>query len=193
MLQPSIRKNDSKAKWLIGIFSLIVFIAITFLGRIKLDIGVGFDPHIFAKTNAVINSLVAALLLAALIAVKQGKLLLHKKIMFTAMILSVIFLLSYIAHHLFTGEARFGDINRDGLVDEAEKLAAGGRRIFYFVLLSTHIVLAGGILPFVLFTAYRALTGEWEKHRKLAKYTWPLWLYVAITGPLVYLMISPYY
>lgn len=137
--------------------------------------------------------MVAVLLVAALIAVKNRKYLLHKNIMMTAMLLSFLFLVSYIAHHLLAGDARFGDINHDGLVSENEKSAAGSLRIIYLVLLSTHILLASVILPFILFTAYRALTSDWPAHKKLAKYTWPLWLYVAVTGPIVYLLIRPYY
>jgi putative membrane protein len=99
----------------------------------------------------------------------------------------------YIAHHLLAGEAKFGDINKDGLLSEAEKLKAGSTRYIYYLILSTHILLAGLIMPFILFTTYRALIADWPAHKKLARYTWPLWLYVAITGPIVYLFISPYY
>jgi putative membrane protein len=193
MLQPSIAKNDKEAKWLIGIFSVVVFTAVVILGRVKLDLGLNFDVHIFAKANAFINATIAVLLVAALIVVKQKQYLLHKRLMFTALILSVIFLLSYIAHHLLAGEARFGDTDHDGIVSDMEKAAVGSVRIVYFIILSTHIFLAAIILPFILFTAYRALTGEYPQHKKLAKITWPLWLYVAITGPVVYWMISPYY
>ena len=113
--------------------------------------------------------------------------------MLTAMGLSVLFLLSYVLHHLLAGEARFGDSNGDGLVSEAEKIAAGSIRYFYYVLLGTHILLAGIVLPFILFTAYRALINENAAHRKLAKITWPMWFFVAVSGPVVYLMISSYY
>ena len=95
------------------------------------------------------------------------------------MYLSILFFISYIAHHLFAGETKFGG---EGTI----------RYVYYFILI-THIILAAVILPFILFTAYRGLTGEYDKHTKLSRYTWPLWLYVAITGPVVYLMISPYY
>ena len=125
--------------------------------------------------------------------VRQGKYVLHKKIMLSALVLSVIFLVSYISHHLLAGETRFGDINHDGIVSDAEKLEAGSKRTLYYIILGTHIPLAGLILPFILYTAYRALTGEWAKHTKLARYTWPVWLYVSVTGVLVYLLISPYY
>jgi putative membrane protein len=193
MLQASIVKNDKKAFWLIGVFSVIVFSAVVLLGQIKLDIHPGFNVHIFATINAFINSAIAVLLVAALVVVKQGNYQLHKKLMMTALVLSIIFLVSYIAHHLLAGEARFGDINHDGLVSEEEKAQVGGMRMVYFIILATHILLAALILPFILFTAYRALTAEFPKHKKLAKITWPLWFYVAVTGPVVYWMISPYY
>lgn len=193
MLEAVISKNDKKAYWLIGIFSVVVFAAIVALGNFKAAIEVGFDVHIFARINAVLNTCVAVLLVAALIAVKNGKYLLHRNLMLTAMFLSVLFLVSYIAHHLLAGEAKFGDINHDGLVSLQEKLQVGKLRVVYLLLLATHIVLAAIILPFILFTAYRALTSEWPAHRKLAKYTWPLWLYVAVTGPVIYYLISPYY
>jgi putative membrane protein len=193
MLKASIEKNDKMAGWLIGIFSVVVFTVVIILGRVKLDINLGFDVHLFAMANAFINATIAVLLVAALVAVKQQNYLLHKQLMMTALVLSVVFLLSYIAHHLFAGEAKFGDANHDGLVSEEEKLAVGGMRVFYFVILITHIFLAAIILPFILFTAYRALTAEFPRHKKLAKITWPLWFYVAVTGPIVYWMISPYY
>jgi len=154
---------------------------------------VPFNVHIFAAANAVINSIIAVLLVAALIVVKKGNYKLHKQLMIAALILSVVFLVSYIAHHLLAGEARFGDSNHDGLVSDAEKAIVSSTRGIYLFILLTHIFLASVILPFILYTAYKGLTGEFAQHKKIAKYTWPLWLYVAISGPVVYLMISPYY
>lgn len=179
MLPATWKKNDLRAKWLIGIFSVVVFAVVVFLGKFKLEVDLGFDVHVFAAINAIINSLVAVLLVAALVAIKNKKYLLHKKLMMAALVLSILFLVSYIAHHLFGGETKFGGV--------------GNIRIFYFVLLITHIFLAAVILPFILFTTYRALIGEYTNHKKIAKITWPLWFYVAVTGPIVYLMISPYY
>jgi putative membrane protein len=109
------------------------------------------------------------------------------------MILSLLFLVTYIAHHLLAGETRYGDTNFDGVVSVEEAVVAGNARAFYLILLSTHIVLAATSLPFILFTAYRAMTGEFENHKRKAKRMWPIWFYVAVTGPLVYLMIKPYY
>lgn len=179
LLAPVFQKNDKKAKWLIGIFSFVIFAAITTLGKVKPNITLGFDPHIFAKINAVVNTLVTLLLAAALIAVKLRKLVLHKRLMLTAMGLSIVFLVSYICHHLFAGDTKYG--------------GTGAIRYFYFFILITHIFLAAIILPFILFTAYRALISEWPQHKKMARITWPIWFYVSMTGVLVYLYISPYY
>lgn len=193
MLAPTIEKNDSKARILIFTVSAIVFTAVLILSRVQWKLDLPFDVHIFALLNAIINSLVALLLIAALISVKKGNYLLHRNIMITALILSVLFLLSYIAHHLLAGDTKFGDVNHDGIISAEEKTAGGSRRTLYYILLITHIPLAGLILPLILFTAYRGLTGEYTRHKKLARITWPLWFYVAITGVLVYYFIHPYY
>jgi putative membrane protein len=190
---PVLKKDDRNARILIWTVSILVFIGIAFLSGAKLNLKINFDPHIFATLNAIINSCVAVLLIAALIAVKSKKYLLHKKIMIAAIILSVLFLISYVCHHLLSGETKFGDLNHDGILSLDEKTLAGSLRYVYYFILITHIPLAGIILPFILFTAYRALSGDYEKHKKLARITWPIWLYVAISGVVVYLLISPYY
>lgn len=179
MLNPVVQKNDGLAKMLIYTVSAVVFIAVVILSRVKLDLDLGFNVHVFATANAVLNSLVSVLLVAGLIAVKKGKFLLHRNIMFAAMTLSVLFLLSYIAHHLLADSTAFGG---EGMI----------RYVYYFILI-THIFLAAVILPFILFAAYRGLTAEWPMHRRLAKITWPIWFYVSVTGVIVYLLISPYY
>jgi putative membrane protein len=143
--------------------------------------------------NAIINSLVAILLVAGLVSIKSKNYLLHKKIMLSAITLSVLFLVSYICHHLMAGETKYGDIDHDGILSLNEKMAVGSTRIIYYVLLGLHIPLAAIILPFILFTAYRALTGEYDKHKKLVRITWPVWFFVAISGVIVYWMISPFY
>ncbi|HEV7781150.1 MAG TPA: DUF420 domain-containing protein [Chitinophagaceae bacterium] len=193
MLAAAWKKNDKKARILIFVFSAIVFTAVVLLSRVKLEVNLGFDVHLFAKANAIINSGVAVLLIAALVAVKMKNYKLHRNIMLAAMLLSILFLVSYISHHLFAGDTRFGDVNHDGIVTGLEKAAVGNSRIMYYIILGTHIPLAGLILPFILFSAYRGLTGEYEKHKKLVRITWPVWFYVAVTGVVVYWMISPYY
>ena len=193
MLPPALAKNDRKANWLIIVFSVVVFLLVGYLNRIKLEVNAGFDVHIFALFNAIINSIVTVLLVVGLIAVKQRRYLLHKRLMLTALVLSVLFLVSYICHHLLAGDTIFGDTNHDAVLSEEERSVAGGMRTFYYIILATHIPLAGLILPFILFTAYRALIAEYPRHKKLARITWPIWIYVSITGVLVYLLISPYY
>ena len=191
--QPHLIKNDSRSKIFIWSISIIVFVAVAILSKVKLNVDLGFDPHLFAKANAIINFTVTILLLAGLWAVKSQKYLLHKRIMIAAIVLSILFLVSYICHHLFAAETKFGDIDHNGIVSADEKTLGGSLRIIYYFILATHIPLAGIILPFILFTAYRSLTGEYQRHKKLARITWPVWLYVAVTGVVVYLMISPYY
>ncbi len=193
MLTNSMKKNDSRARLLIYTVSVVVFAAVALMSRFKLNIDPGFNVHIFALINAVINSLVTVLLIAGLISVRQKKFKLHKQIMLAAIVLSVLFLVSYIGHHLLAGETRFGDSNHDGLLSDAELAQVGSLRMIYYVILFTHIPLAAIILPFILFTAYRALIGEYDQHKKLVRITWPVWFYVAVTGVVVYWMISPYY
>lgn len=189
----SLSKNDKKARILILSFSAFVFAAVTALESITLQVDLGFDPHIFALASAMINSVVAVLLVAGLVSAKNGAYQAHRNIMLLAILLSVLFLVFYIAHHLFSGSTLYGDLNKDGVVDAGEITTAGSMRTVYRILLSTHIVLAGLSLPFILFSAYRALIDEKARHRKIAKITWPMWFYVAVTGPIVYWMISRFY
>jgi putative membrane protein len=175
----TIKKNDRLANILIFSVSAIIFIAIAALPRLKLNIHAGFDVHVFARINAILNSTVAVLLTGGLYCAKTGRYTSHRYLMLTSIALSVLFLLSYIAHHILSGDTKFG--------------GEGSIRYFYFFILITHIILAAVILPFILFTAYRALSGNYEAHKKLARITWPVWFYVAVTGPLLYVMISPYY
>jgi putative membrane protein len=172
-----LKKNDKTAKLFIFTVSFVVFAVIASLSRIKLDVELGFDKHLFAKLNAIINSTVSVLLIAGLATIRMKKRKVHENIMLTAMVLSIVFLVSYICHHLFTGDTVY----------------RGAYRLIYLSILITHIILAAIILPFILFTAYRALTGDYQKHKKLARVTWPIWLYVSVTGVVVYLLISPYY
>ena len=180
MLQPVLQRNDNAAYGIITTLSIVVFAVVVSLGRFKLlGLDLGFNPHIFASINAVLNSCVAMLLIAGLVRIKQRKLEQHRNIMMTAFLFSSLFLVSYICHHLFTVDTHFG--------------GQGGIKYFYFPLLITHIFLAATILPFILLTMYRSLTGDFMKHKKIARITYPIWLYVSISGVIVYLLISPYY
>ncbi|HQV50784.1 MAG: DUF420 domain-containing protein [Flavobacteriales bacterium] len=167
------------AKRWIWIVSTIVFLAVVILNRVQIPSSGNWDVHVFAKVNAVINSMVSVLLLVGLFSARSGKWNVHRKVMMTALVLSIVFLTSYILHHLFAGETKFG--------------GEGAIRIVYYVILATHIILASASLPFILLTAYRSLSAQWPAHRKLARKVWPVWFYVSVTGVVVYFLISPYY
>ena len=179
-LQPLLKRNDKTAYGLIATLSVVVFAVVVLLGKFKLlNVNLGFDPHIFAKANAFINSTVALLLIYGLILVKQKRYVQHRAVMLTAFGFSSLFLVSYILHHLLTVDTHFG--------------GEGAIRYIYFPLLVTHIFLAATILPFILLTTYRGLTSDFRNHKKIARITYPIWLYVSISGVIVYLMIAPYY
>ncbi|MAP01843.1 MAG: hypothetical protein CMD01_03385 [Flavobacteriales bacterium] len=177
--EPSFSKNDKLANILIWTVSAVVFAVVVLLHELKFDVDLGFDVHIFAQLNAFINGIVAILLMVGLYLVKAKKYLLHKKVMNLAILLSLLFLISYIAHHILADSTSYGG---QGLA----------KTVYYFILI-THILLAGLSLPFILFSAYRASISEFSAHKRLTKYVYPVWLYVAITGVVVFLMISPYY
>ncbi len=174
-----VRIAEAVAKRWIWIFSIIVFLAVVILNRVQVPAPDGLEVHVFARINAVINCAVSVLLLVGLFTAKAGNWKAHRAAMLSALVLSVLFLVSYILHHLFAGETTFG--------------GTGSIKVFYYIILASHILLAGLSLPFILLTAYRALSAEFPAHRKLAKRVWPVWFYVSVTGVVVYVLISPYY
>jgi putative membrane protein len=167
-------------KWII-VLSVAIPIVVAVLFKIKLkDFGFNVEPLTFLpKIYATINGFTAVLLIAAVIAIKNGKRKLHENLMKTAIACSLAFLVMYIAYHMTTDSTKFG--------------GEGTIKIVYFVILITHIILSIAIIPMVLVTYVRALAKRFDKHKKLARLTFPIWLYVAVTGVIVYLMISPYY
>lgn len=180
--------------WIIILsIAIPVVVAVLFsvnLQKLGFDIKpLGFLPPIYAT----INGITAVVLFSAVWAIKNGRQKLHENLMKFAIGLSVTFLAMYVAYHMTSLEAKFGDTNHDLVLDEAEKAAVGGIRYLYYFILITHISLSVIIIPFVLFTYVRALSKSFVRHKKLARITYPMWLYVAVTGVIVYLMISPYY
>ncbi len=143
--------------------------------------------------NAVLNSLTTVLLIAAVVAVKKGNIMVHKSLMTTAFILGSLFLVSYVLYHSSVPSVKFGDIDGNGILSDQELAEVGGTRMFYLGVLLSHIGLSIVVVPFVLFAFYYSLTEKIEKHRKIVKFTFPIWLYVSVTGVLTYLLISPYY
>jgi putative membrane protein len=139
----------------------------------------GYDLSFLPPIYATINGLTAVCLVAAVVAIKNKKRLLHERLIKVCMFLSVSFLVMYVLYHLTSNATPYG--------------GAGIIKYLYFFILITHILLSIVVIPFVLFTYARALSGNFERHRRLAKVTFPIWLYVAVTGVIVYVMISPYY
>ena len=181
-------------KWIV-ILSIVIPLAVAALFGINLR-ELGFDVQpltMLPPIYAAINGLTALLLVIAFISIKKKDLVLHENLMRTAIWCSVVFLVLYVAYHMTSDSTIFGDLNHDGELDAVEKDAVGSTRYFYYFVLISHILLSIAVIPFVLITYVRAITNNIEKHKKIAKITFPLWLYVAVTGVVVYLMISPYY
>ncbi len=180
--------------WII-VLSVAIPIVVALLFTIKLkDFGIDVAPlHFLPPIYATINGITAILLIAAVMAIKNGKIPTHKTLMTTAIACSLAFLGMYVAYHATAEATVFGDMNHDGKLDFIEKTSVGNLRFVYYFILFTHILLSIIIIPMVLTSYSRAWAELFDKHKKIAKITFPLWLYVAVTGVIVYLMISPYY
>ncbi|MEN8856520.1 MAG: DUF420 domain-containing protein [Flavobacteriaceae bacterium] len=173
-------KEKRYKRW-ITILSIIIPVAVAALFGVNLrKLGFDVEPLTFLPPiYATVNGFTAVLLVFAVIAIKKGNKALHEKLNTLAIICSVLFLVMYVAYHMTSDSTSFGG---EGLI----------KYIYYFILI-THIILSVIIIPFVLITLMRAKLGKFQEHKKIAKITFPLWLYVAVTGVIVYLMISPYY
>ncbi len=159
------------------ILSAVVLLLVGLMRRVKIDLGIDFSflPPIHASFNAIC----AVLLIAALYFIKNGQVENHRKSIYGALTFSALFLVSYVLYHFTTPETKFGGV--------------GTIKTVYFILLITHVILAAVILPFILLTFTRAYTNQFDRHKKMARWVFPLWLYVAISGPICYLMLKPYY
>jgi putative membrane protein len=173
--------QEKKYKKIIIALSIIIPLAVAGLFLVNLKkLGFNVEPLMFLPPiYASINGLTAALLIAAVIAIKKGNRKLHEQLNTFAIACSLVFLLLYIAYHMTSDSTKFGG---EGTI----------KYVYYFILL-THILLSIIVIPFVLTTYMRAKLGNFPQHKKIAKITFPLWLYVAVTGVVVYIMIAPYY
>jgi|TARA_B110000902_G_scaffold103489_1_gene122265 putative membrane protein len=173
--------QERKYRKIITALSIVIPIAVAALFLVNLkDLGFNVEPLTFLPPiYASINGLTAILLIAAVIAIKKGNRKLHERLNTFAIICSLAFLLMYILYHMTSDSTKFG--------------GEGAIKFVYYFILITHVILSIIVIPFVLTTYMRAKLGNFPQHKKIAKITFPLWLYVAITGVVVYLMISPYY
>lgn len=187
-------KTDERAQWLARpanealyrklkavswVLSSLVLILVVLMQKIRIPLPEGWSTMALPPFHASVNALVALLLVVSLAAIKLGRVRLHRATMMAAMGFSVVFLLSYVAYHMTNDPTPYGGV--------------GPARTVYFVLLISHIVLAAVSLPFILFTFIAAWTNRFEVHRRLARWVFPMWLYVAATGPICYWMLRPYY
>src|SRR5476651_2591874 len=152
-----------------------------------------FTPYL-PMLNAILNGTCTILLLVSLYFIKRGNITVHKRLNILTFCLSSTFLVSYILfHYLMRKDTLYGDIDGDGVLSASEQAAAGGWRTLYLWILVPHIILAAGVLPLILLSFYRGLQMQVEKHKKLVRWAFPIWLFVTVSGVVVYLMIKPYY
>jgi putative membrane protein len=169
-----------KLKIGVWIVTVLVWVLVGAMRRPeKIPLPEGISLSFLPGVHAILNTCVAILLIVALVMIKKGNVRLHKMAISGAMICSATFLLCYVAYHFTTAETRFG--------------GAGAIKVVYLLLLISHIVLAAVSLPFILMTWVYGYTNQFQKHRTMAKWVFPVWLYVAVTGPVCYLMLRPYY
>jgi putative membrane protein len=188
-------KNDKAVKSVIYVTTVVVCLVVVILNQKWIPHPDTFPKFIYKlpMLNAFLNGTCCVLLIFSLIAIKQKKIEVHKRINLTAFVLSALFLVSYITAHYFIPDTKYGDINHDGIMSADESALVSGVKPFYVILLLSHIFLAVAVLPMILLSFYYGLTDQREKHKKLTRFSYPIWLYVTITGVVVYWFVSPYY
>jgi len=182
---------EKKFRPLVIILSIVIPVVVALLFSMpKVE---GIDLSFLPPIYATINGITAILLVAAIISIKKGNRLRHQRFMLTAVLCSLLFLVGYVAYHLTSDTTLFGDLNHDGSLSKAERARLGIGAYVYYLLLASHIILSIGVIPLVMITYLKGWANNLISHRKWGKVTFPIWLYVAISGVVVYVMISPYY
>ena len=171
----SLEKKLNRWAWVITVVVLLLVSTMHQIPKIPTSLDFTFLPALYSTLNAI----TALILILGLYFIKQKKMEQHQKAMTAALFTSAFFLMGYVVYHLIYEDTKFG--------------GEGTIRYIYFFLLITHIILAAVIFPFILFTFIRAFTNQFDRHKKMARWVYWLWLYVAISGPVLYLMIRPYY
>lgn len=189
------KQNDKTVfKIVLGVSALICVVVVV-LNQKLIPVPDTFPSFIYKlpMLNAFLNGSCSVLLIASLWAIKKRNIELHKKLNLTAFLLSSLFLISYVTAHYFIPDTKFGDVNHNEVLEQAELAAVSGIRPIYLVVLLSHIFLAVIVLPMILLSFYYALKDDRVKHKKITRFSYPIWLYVTITGVVVYALISPYY
>jgi len=181
------------AFFIIIILSVVVPVVVAFIIFSEGKTGFGNWVKVLPHLNAILNSITAIMLAFGLMMIKRKNVQLHRLAMTISFILGALFLTSYILYHSSVPSVIYGDVNGDGILNDSEQNQLGSMRSTYLFLLLSHISLSVVVVPLVLFAFYYALSDKIESHKRIVKYTWPIWFYVSVSGVLVYLMISPYY
>lgn len=187
---PVLAKKLNLAAWIV---TAAVLLLVALMREVKIPVPESLDFSFLPPIYSALNVLTAVALIIALVFIKQKKIEWHRKTIYFALTCSLLFLLAYVVYHFTAPATLFGDSNHDGVLAPAEHIAVAGIRPWYIILLVSHISLAALSLPFILFTFIRAYTNQFDKHKMMARWVYPVWLYVAITGPICYLMLMPYY
>ena len=188
-------RNEKSIKAVIWITTVVICAAVTILQMHIFPVPEVIPSFIYKlpMVNAFLNGTCSVLLIFSLLAIKKRNISLHRKLNLTAFLLSSLFLVCYVTAHYFIPDTKYGDVDHNGMLDVAESAAVSGIKPIYLVILVTHIFLAVIVFPMVLLSFYYGLTDQRVKHKKLTRFSYPIWLYVTVTGVVVYLMIAPYY
>lgn len=186
-------KLAKKLTVLVWAVSILVLVLVVLMREIKLPLPKNLSLDFLPPFNAFLNSIASVFLILALVFIKKGLVKRHLSMIYGAMCCSIIFLLSYVFYHFTSDATIYGDSNGDGELSEQESLNIGSTRSTYLFILISHITLAALSLPFILMNFVYGFTNQFNKHRSLAKKIFPVWLYVAVTGPIVYFLLRPYY
>ncbi len=189
------KQNDKTVFKIVLAVSALICVVVVVLNQKLIPVPDTFPAFIYKlpMLNAVLNGSCSVLLILSLWAIKKRNIQLHKKLNLTAFLLSSLFLISYVTAHYFIPDTKFGDVNHNEILEQKELAAVAGIRPIYLIILLSHIFLAVIVLPMILLSFYYALKDDRVKHKKITRFSYPIWLYVTITGVVVYAFISPYY
>jgi len=189
------KQNDKTVFKIVLAVSALICVVVVVLNQKLIPVPDTFPAFIYKlpMLNAFLNGSCSVLLMASLWAIKKRNIELHKKLNLTAFLLSSLFLISYVTAHYFIPDTKFGDVNHNEVLEQTELALVSGIRPIYLVILLSHIFLAVIVLPMILLSFYYALKDDRVKHKKITRFSYPIWLYVTITGVVVYAMIAPYY
>ncbi len=189
------KQNDKTVFKIVLAVSALICVVVVVLNQKLIPVPDTFPAFIYKlpMLNAILNGSCSILLMLSLWAIKKRNIQLHKKLNLTAFLLSSLFLISYVTAHYFIPDTKFGDDNHNEVLEQTELVLVAGIRPIYLVILLSHIFLAVIVLPMILLSFYYALKDDRLKHKKITRFSYPIWLYVTITGVVVYAMISPYY